>query len=96
MSKIAFLLFGSALVVLLALASDISGHRIDDDLEFAASEKHRKYEKGDESEHHASNHEEKGGKDEEGHESEHGYVAQCTHTHTHNEFANILFCQLEY
>lgn len=77
MSKIAFLLFGCGLVVLVVSVLDVSGHpqTLDvSDLEFAASEKQHKYEKGHESEHHGSDHEEKGEKGKKGYESEHGYV----------------------
>lgn len=71
MSKTQFLLFGCALVVLLAFAPDVSGRRIDDDLKFSASKKHKKYVEG---EHHESDYEKKGEKGKKGYESEHGYV----------------------
>lgn len=84
MSKTVYLVFGCALMMLLVLASDVNGRRIDedDDLVFAASEKHKKYAKGDDSEHHESDHEEKGEKGKKGYESEHGYVD----THRLNAF----------
>lgn len=74
MSKVTFVLFGCALVMLLALASDVSGRRIPDDLESSASEKHKKYKNGHEAEHHESDHAKKGDQGDKGYESKHGYV----------------------
>lgn len=74
MSKTPFLVFGCALLLLLFLALDVSGHRIEDDLEFSASGKQKKYEKGSESEHHESDYEKKGKKGKMGYEMKHGYV----------------------
>lgn len=78
MPKVTILLFGCALVVLIALASDVDARRIDDDLEVAASEKHEKHEKGEKKEHHEEHHEKKGGKEKKGYESEHGYVKMAS------------------
>lgn len=62
-----------SVVLVVCFVNNVSGRRIYDDLEIAASDKHEEWKKGDGSDHHESGHEEKGEKGEKGYKSEHGY-----------------------
>lgn len=61
-----------SVVLVVCFVNNVSGRRIYDDLEVAASDKHEEWKKGDESEHHDSGHAEKGEKGEKGYKSKHG------------------------
>lgn len=62
-----------SVVLVVCFTNTVSGRRINDDLEFAASDKHEEWKKGEESDYHESGHEEKGEKGEKGYKGEHGY-----------------------
>lgn len=73
LTTIAFVCISLVLVGYLTIGCD--AHRIQvADLGVAASEKHQEWAKGDESDHHASEHGEQGKKSDEGYDVEHGYV----------------------
>lgn len=76
MSRLTTIAFVSILLVLVGyLTIDCDAHSIQvADLEVAASEKHQEWAKGDEADHHASEHGEQGKKSEEGYDVKHGYV----------------------
>lgn len=61
-----------SVVLVVCFVNNVSGRRIYDDLEFAASDKHVEWKKGDESDYHESDYEEKGEKGEKGYKGEHG------------------------
>lgn len=64
-----------SVVIVSYLTIDCKAYSIQvDDLEVAASDKHQQWEKGDESDHHASEHGESGKKGENGYDVQHGYV----------------------
>lgn len=71
-SRIRFLLLACFVVFCVSLLNVNAFKVIDHDLDVAASHKHE-YEKGDESDYFAEDHDEKGHKAEKGYEDEHGY-----------------------
>lgn len=74
-SAILFCVLAGLSLVVLYVPHDVGGREIAGDLAFAASDKRTKWEKGGESDHHESDHGEKGEKADEEYESKHGFVA---------------------
>lgn len=71
-SAILYLVSICLVILFLYLPHDVGGREIVDDLVFAASDKHTKWEKGGKSDHHQNDYGKKGEEDEDEYESKHG------------------------